>query len=86
MLVKKIETSNFLSAIFIFGRQISCLYAKPLYQYEPPSLLKISITNERIYKLFFFLLKTEIHTQILNTEPFIYKFRGLRYLRNKIGF
>ena len=56
MLVKKIETSHFLRAIFIFGCQIllfSCLYAKTLYYYEPPCLLNISITNERIYKLFF---------------------------------
>ena len=56
MLVKKIETSHFLRAIFIFGCQIllfSCLYAKTLYYYEPSCLLNISITNERIYKLFF---------------------------------
>ena len=56
MLVKKIETSHFLRAIFIFGCQIllfSCLYAKTLYYYEPPCLLNISVTNERIYKLFF---------------------------------
>ena len=34
----------------------------------------------------FFLLKTEIHMQILNTKPFLYNFRGLRNLQNKIGF
>ena len=33
----------------------------------------------------FFLLKTEIHTQILITEPFFCNFGGLRHLRNKIG-
>ena len=33
----------------------------------------------------FFLLKTEIHMQILNTEPFLCLFRGLRYLTNKMG-
>ena len=56
MFVKKIDTSNFLSTIFIFGCQIflfSCLYAKTLYYYQPPCLLNISITNERIYKSFF---------------------------------
>ena len=56
MLVKKIEASNFLSTIFIFGCQsllFFCLYAKTLYYYEPPCLLNISITNERIYKCFF---------------------------------
>ena len=56
MLVKKIEASNFLSTIFIFGCQsllFFCLYAKTLYYYEPPCLLDISITNERIYKSFF---------------------------------
>ena len=34
----------------------------------------------------FFLLKTEILTQILNTKPFLYNFRGPRYLRNKMRF
>ena len=34
----------------------------------------------------FFLLKTEIHVKILNTEPFLCDIRGLRYLQNKIGF
>ena len=34
----------------------------------------------------FFLLKTEIHMQILNTKPFLYNFGGLRNLQNKIGF
>ena len=34
----------------------------------------------------FFLLKTEIHTQILNTKPFLYDFMGLRYLWNKMRF
>ena len=59
MLVKKIEASNFLSTIFIFGifgcqsLLFFCLYAKTLYYYEPPCLLNISITNERIYKSFF---------------------------------
>ena len=33
----------------------------------------------------FFLLKTEIHTQILNTEPILYDFRQPRYLPNKMG-
>ena len=33
----------------------------------------------------FFLLKTEIHMYILNTEPFLCDKRGLRYMRNKIG-
>ena len=32
----------------------------------------------------FFLLKTEIHTQILNTKPFLCDFLGLRYLQNKM--
>ena len=31
-------------------------------------------------------LKTEIHTQILNKEPFLCFFRGLRYLTNKWGY
>ena len=34
----------------------------------------------------FFLLKTEIHVQILNTEPVLCFFRGLRYLQNKTQF
>ena len=34
----------------------------------------------------FFLLKTKIHMQILNTKPFLYNFRGLKNLQNKIGF
>ena len=34
----------------------------------------------------FFLLKTEIHTQILNTKPFLCDFWGSRYLPNKIEF
>ena len=34
----------------------------------------------------FFLLKTEIHTHILNTKPFLYDTRGLRCLRYKMGF
>ena len=34
----------------------------------------------------FFFLKTEIHTQILNTKPFLYDIRGLRCLRYKMGF
>ena len=34
----------------------------------------------------FFLLKAEIHTQILNTEPFLSYIRGLRYLQNKTWF
>ena len=33
----------------------------------------------------FFLLKTEIHMQILNTKPFLYDLMGPRYLRNKMG-
>ena len=31
-----------------------------------------------------FLKKTEIHTQILNTEPFLCYFRGQRFLTNKM--
>ena len=31
-----------------------------------------------------FLKKTEIHTQILNTEPFLCSSRGQRYLTNKM--
>ena len=34
----------------------------------------------------FFLLKTEIYTQILNTKPFLFDIRGPKYLQNKIGF
>ena len=34
----------------------------------------------------FFLLKTEIHTQILHTEPFLCNFMGPRYQQNKMGF
>ena len=33
----------------------------------------------------FFLLKTEIQMQISNTEPFLYIFRGRRYLTIKMG-
>ena len=33
----------------------------------------------------FLLLKTEIHTQILNTESILYDFRQPRYLPNKMG-
>ena len=34
----------------------------------------------------FFLLKTEIHTQILNTKPFLCDIWGPRYLQNKMRF
>ena len=34
----------------------------------------------------FFLLKTEIHTLMLNTQTFVSDFWGLRYLLNKMGF
>ena len=34
----------------------------------------------------FFLLKTYVHTQILNTESFLRDFRGLRYSRIKMCF
>ena len=34
----------------------------------------------------FFLLKTEIHTHILHTEPFLCDKRVPRYLQNKMGF
>ena len=34
----------------------------------------------------FFLLKTEIHTQILHTKPFLFDFMGRRYLRDKMRF
>ena len=34
----------------------------------------------------FFLLKTEIHMQILNTKPFLCDIRGPRYLQNKMRF
>ena len=32
------------------------------------------------------LLKTEIHMKILNIEPFLCNFSGLRYLQNKMWF
>ena len=31
-------------------------------------------------------MKTEIHTQIFNTKPFLRDFWGLRYWQNKMGF
>ena len=34
----------------------------------------------------FLCLKTEIHIKTLNTEPSLCKFRGLRYLQNKMWF
>ena len=34
----------------------------------------------------FFPLETEIHTQILHTEPFLCNFLGSRYQQNKMGF
>ena len=34
----------------------------------------------------FYLLKTEIHMEILNTESILCYFRGLRYLQNKSRF
>ena len=48
-------------------------------------LLNISATTYPTFNLFF-LLKTESHTQILNTKPFLCDFWGLRYLQNKIGY
>ena len=48
-------------------------------------LFNIFKTNKRISKLFF-LLKTEIHMKISNTEQTLYYFRGLRYLQNKTKF
>ena len=40
------------------------------------------LCHEIINRLF--LPKTEIHTQILNTEPFLCYFRGQRFLTNKM--
>ena len=34
----------------------------------------------------FFLQKTKVQTQILNTKPFLCDLRGPRYLQNKMGF
>ena len=34
----------------------------------------------------FFLLKTDTHMYILNTEPFLDDIRGLRYIQNKTWF
>ena len=34
----------------------------------------------------FFLLKTETHMYILNTEPFLDDIRGLRYIQKKTWF
>ena len=48
--------------------------SKPLSPCQP----SIGFSNR------FFLLKTEIHTQILTTKPFLCNFRGLRNLKNKI--
>ena len=42
--------------------------------------------KENQFQNFFFLLKTEINLQILNTKSFLCDFRGLRYLQNKMGF
>ena len=33
-----------------------------------------------------FLLKMEIHREILNTKPFLCNFWGVKYLQNKMGF
>ena len=52
---------------------------------ETGLLLNISATKYQTFKPFF-LLKTEIHTQILNTKPFLCDFWGLRYLQNKMRF
>ena len=52
---------------------VQCLFCK--YSRQP----SIRFLN------YFFLLKTEIHTQILNTTPFLCNFRELRNMQNKIG-
>ena len=50
---------------------------------ETLCLLIISATKYQLFKYFFFLLKTEIYLQILNTKPFVCNFLGLRYMQNK---
>ena len=63
--IKKVWTKN-----FRIGRSdidVSCIKMN-----EPPSLINISATMYRIFKQFF-LLKTEIHSQIFNTNPFLCK-------------
>ena len=49
-------------------------------------ILQISCQPSIKFSNSFFLLKTEIHTQILNTKPFLCNFREPRYLPNKIDF
>ena len=54
---------------------------------EFSSITKIVVTCKPCtrFTICFFLLKTEIHTQILNTEPILYNSRKSRYPQNKIG-
>ena len=49
---------------------------------ETPCLLNISVTKYLIFKLFF-PLKTETHTKISNTKPFLCDIKGLRNLQNE---
>ena len=55
---------------------------------EFSDITSTSVTNEPCHKItnYFLPQKTEIHGQILNTEPFLCDFRGLIYLQNKTGF
>ena len=48
---------------------------------ETEFMLSNQVSN---FQIFFFLLKIEIHTKILNTKPFLCNFRGLWYFRNKM--
>ena len=51
-------------------------------------ITRIIVTCELFHRIInrFFLLKTEVHTQILNTELFLCNFRASRYQQNKMGF
>ena len=60
---------------------ILCLYEMYLY-----CICLISPEPKHNFLNRFFLLKTDIHIKILNIEPFLCKFRGLRYLQNKMWF
>ena len=45
-----------------------------------------NLSDFNLMRRFALLRVSEIHTQILNTKPFLCDSRGLRYLRNKMVF
>ena len=56
--------------------------------FRPKNFLTINFLEANFFGIpnRYFLLKTDIHMKISNTEPILRYFRGLRYLQNKTRF